>query len=181
MLNEQGSVDFPGRAVHARPLVVGDLLFVGTMEGNLYAFDVESGAEVWDKPFEANGAIADLGIAGPGVIFVPTLRNEVSLVNIATGREAQQTFEASGWVWTSPVVRNGVAYFGDFSGTVYALDITSGRVVWRYRGETKVKAQPALIGDTLVVADEGATVHFIDIDDGTRKNECGRPSKKLRA
>ncbi len=156
--------------IWAAPVVKGDTIFVGTMAGKLYAFDLESGDELWDRPFEIEGAIADLSLITADLLFVPTLGKRVALVDTATGLAIHPEFRATNWVWTTPALADGVAYFGDFSGMVYALDITTGRVEWTYDAENKVKARPAIIGDTLVVVDEGGSVHFVDLMRGDRKN-----------
>ena len=156
--------------IWSQPVVVGDILYVGTMAGNLYAFDLESGLELWEEPFDAGGAIADLSFIGNGVLFVPTLRGEVWLVDAAAGTSLRDPFQAEGWVWTRPAIRDGVAYFGDFEDFVYAWDMNSGRTLWTYQAENKVKAQGVIIGETLIVGDEGGTVHFVDLASGVRRN-----------
>lgn len=156
--------------IWSQPVVVGNTLYVGTMAGNLYAFDLESGQALWASPFDAGGAIADLSFIGNGVLFVPTLRGEVWLVDAAAGTALREPFQAEGWVWTRPAIRDGVAYFGDFEDFVYAWDMDSGRTLWTYQAENKVKAQGVIIGETLIVGDEGGTVHFVDLASGVRRN-----------
>ncbi len=158
--------------IWSQPVAVGGVLYVGTMTGKLYAFGLESGAELWAEPFDADGAIADLAFLdiGGGTLFVPTLRGEVWLVDAASGRALGAPFTAEGWVWTRPAMRDGVAYFGDFGGIVHALELATGRVRWTYDAGEKVKAQGVIIGETLIVGDEGGTVHFVDLERGLRKN-----------
>lgn len=156
--------------IWSQPVVVGNVLYVGTMTGKLYAFDLATGQEIWDRPFDADGAIADLSYIGNGVLFVPTLRGEVWLVDVESGSARGRAFEAEGWVWTRPAIRDGVAYFGDFDGLVYAWDMASGRTLWTYEAGNKVKAQGVIIGETLIVGDEGGTVHFVDVATGIRRN-----------
>ena len=157
--------------IWSQPVVVGDVLYVGTMDGNLYALDVESGEELWREPFDAGGAIADLAfIEGEGLLFVPTLGGEVWLVDAESGRARREAFQTEGWVWTKPAVEGGVAYFGGFDGLVHALDLGTGRSRWTYDAEDKVKARGVIIGDTFIVADEGGTVHFVDLATGMRRN-----------
>ncbi|MXY88660.1 MAG: PQQ-binding-like beta-propeller repeat protein, partial [Dehalococcoidia bacterium] len=128
------------------------------------------GEELWDRPIDADGAIADLAHIGDGVLFVPTLRGRVWLVGAATGAALGDPFEAEGWVWTRPAIRDGVAYFGDFEDLVYAWDMETGRTLWTYEAGNKVKAQGVIIGETLIVGDEGGTVHFVDVATGQRRN-----------
>ena len=156
--------------IWSQPVVVGGVLYVGTMDGNLYAFDLETGQELWPEPFDAGGAIADLAYIGDGVLFVPTLGGEVWLVDAERGGALRDAYQAEGWVWTTPAVRNGVAYFGDFEGFVHAMNLATGRAQWVYETGDKVKAQGVIIDGTLIVADEGGTVHFLDLATGARQN-----------
>ena len=156
--------------IWSQPVAVGGVLYVGTMTGKLYAFDLETGAELWAEPFDADGAIAELAFIGEGTLFAPTLRGEVWLVDAESGRARGDAFRAEGWVWTRPVIRDGVAYFGDFKGFVYAWRMADGRTLWTYDTESKVKAQGVIIGETLIVGDEGGTVHFVDLATGIRRN-----------
>ena len=156
--------------IWSQPVVVGSVLYVPTMDGHLYAFDLETGQELWPEPFDAGGAIPDLAFIEGGVLFVPTLGGEVWLVDAESGQARGDAFQAEGWVWTTPAVRNGVAYFGDFEGFVHAMDLQTGRARWVYETGDKVKAQGVIIDETLIVADEGGSVHFLELATGARQN-----------
>ena len=156
--------------IWSQPVASGGALYVGTMDGALYAFDLATGAELWDAPFEAGGAIAVLADIGGGTLFVPTLRGEVWLVDALTGRPVRAPYTAEGWVWCRPAVRDGVAWFGDLGGIVHALDLETGRARWTYDAGEKVKARGVILGETLIVGDEGGTVHFVDLETGLRRN-----------
>lgn len=156
--------------IWSQPVIEAGILYVGTMDGNLYAFDLATGAEIWAEPFDAGGAIASLTFIGDGVLFVPTLGSEVWLVDAETGQARTSPFDAEGWVWTRPVLNDGDAYFGDFEGFVYAMDLETGRARPIYQAEDKVKAQGVIIDGTLIVGDEGGTVHFVRLADGSPLN-----------
>lgn len=156
--------------IWSQPVIEAGILYVGTMEGKLYAFDLATGAELWAEPFDAGGAIASLTFIGDGLLFVPTLGSEVWIVEAETGQAHGRAFDAEGWVWTRPVLQDGVAYFGDFEGFVYAMDLETRRTLWTYDTESKVKAQGVIVGGTLIVGDEGGTVHFVELASGRRLN-----------
>ena len=174
--------------IWARPVVSGGAVFVATMDGLVHAFDVESGEERW--AFDAGGAITEIalidgnGTGLPELLFVPTLGSRVWLVDPASGRAVHQPLDAGAWVWTTPAVADGVAWFGDFGGVVRALDLASGRALWTYDTESKVKARPVRIGGTLIVGDEKGYVHFLDAATGALRNrnpQSGGGLGKFRA
>lgn len=164
-------LEFP-KGIWATPVVVGDTIFVATMNGEVHAIDAADGSPVWEEPFETRtGAIPELALIDD-VLFVPTLGKRIYLVDPETGVELRDSFATDDWVWTTPAYDDdmALAFFGDFAGNVHALDITTGLDRWRFEGDHKVKAGPVIIGDTLLVADRGPTVHFLDLQTGERRN-----------
>lgn len=164
------------KGVWAAPIIQGDRVFVATMGGELHALSLADGSEAWSQPFEANGAIASLTALGDDRLFVPSLDKRVYIVSSADGSVLGE-FKASDWVWTEPAVRGDRVYFGDFSGMVYAVDISNGaNQVWEFKAGAKVKSAPAIVenvpnvGDVLVVADDEAVVYFLDAETGERLN-----------
>jgi outer membrane protein assembly factor BamB len=154
-------------AVWAQPVIKGDSVYVATMGGDVFALDLANGQKKWT--FHASGAIADLARLDDTRLFVPSLNKQVYIVNMADGKAPNGGFQASDWVWTRPAVKDGVVYFGDFSGSIYAVDITTGKGLWTYAGGNKVKAAPAIVQDIVVVADRKPLVHFIDARTGAAK------------
>jgi outer membrane protein assembly factor BamB len=61
------------------------------------------------------------------------------------------------------VISDGVAYIGNYRGTVYALSMRNGAVLWRHsvrRG--KMAASPAVVGDDVVVHGMDGVVRVLD-------------------
>jgi outer membrane protein assembly factor BamB len=155
------------KGIWATPIVRNGTVYVATMEGRVHALNTSDGSPAWDAPFEGDtGAIPELALINDEVLFVPTLGKKVYLLDAASGRETQAAIETTDWVWTTPAVRDSTIYFGDFSGVVHAVDITTGSEAWTFPVDHKIKSAPVLVGDTLVVADRGPGVTFIDIANG---------------
>ena len=106
---------------------------------------------------------------GDGHLFAPSLNKRVYILDAATGR-ALQELPTKDWVWSGAAFKDNVAYFGDFSGNVYALDITTGTNRWKdvSLGDDRVKAGPAVVGDVVVFGDRAPAVHFLQASDGSR-------------
>jgi len=160
-----------GAAIWASPIISDGVVITATMKGAVQAFSLETGLPVWDAPFKKDSAIAVLALINEDVLFVPGLGGIIDFIDVRSGQSIGQSFETEGWVWAEPLVKDGILYFGDFAGNLYALDITKGinveNQVWppMFVGG-KIKGKPVIIGQTLVLADEDATVHFIDIEKG---------------
>jgi eukaryotic-like serine/threonine-protein kinase len=158
--------------VWARPVIVDGNLYVGTMAGTLHAYRLSDGSELWSEPFRIDGAIGDIEALPGNRLFVPGFNKQVYIVDAASGQRVGQPFSTDHWVWSRPYVDDqGVAYFGDFAGKIYALDINTGTVRWQpYDAGARVKAAPVVIGDVLVVGTRDPEVHFIDRNTGQPLN-----------
>jgi len=60
-------------------------------------------------------------------------------------------FPTSGLVVAQPAVSNGVAYFGDTSGTVYAIDISTGQQIWATSIGNEVITTPSVSENLIYV------------------------------
>lgn len=157
------------KGVWAAPIIAGDLVYVASMDGTVDALRLSDGSRAWPKPFSATGAIAELRVLDDAHLFAPSLNKHVYVLNRADGSVAQD-FRAQDWVWGGTAFKDGTAYFGDFSGHVYALDITTGKDKWPTIsvGSDRVKAAPQIVDDVVVFGDRGPTIHFLKASDGSR-------------
>lgn len=68
----------------------------------------------------------------------------------------------------TPVVSNGIVYFGDWLGTVWAVDATSGAPVWTTKVGGQFIGSPAISGDTIFVG-SGKTLYALDLKTGVQR------------
>lgn len=171
-----------GSEVYAEPVVAGEVIVLGTLKGELLAFKLADGSRAWDAPFKASGAIPEVALLDSGRLFVPTLNKRVYIIDVTTGKALNgDGFKANDWVWSRPYFKDGVAYFGDFSGRVYALDITTSQVRWQAELGARIKAAPAAISDVLIVGTREPAVVFLSLADGKVLNTVPIDSGTLRA
>jgi outer membrane protein assembly factor BamB len=65
------------------------------------------------------------------------------------------------------VVSDGVAYIGNYRGTIYGLAMRSGKVVWKYDPPGgKMASSPAVVGDRIVVHGMDGWVRVLDRSNG---------------
>ncbi len=75
-------------------------------------------------------------------------------------------FQTGDAIFSTPVVANGIAYFGSADKKVYAVRVSDGAFVWAFRTLDIVSASPALAGDSIFFASEDRTVYALDADTG---------------
>jgi eukaryotic-like serine/threonine-protein kinase len=101
------------------PAVVGDVVFIGVLNGTLEARDVKTGELLWEFQTDASkqnkGWVlrADRKFNQP-LLFYSSWR-EVPVV-------ASERQVSVGSIFSSPLVQDGVVYFGSADGCMYALE-----------------------------------------------------------
>ncbi|MGZ5024639.1 MAG: beta-alanine-activating enzyme beta-propeller domain-containing protein [Chthoniobacterales bacterium] len=101
------------------PAVVGDVVLLGALNGSLEARDLNTGNLLWEfqteisKKNEGWVLTADRKINNP-LLFADNWREGPI---VASDREF-----ANGAIFSSPLVANGVVYFGSTDGFLYALE-----------------------------------------------------------
>ncbi|MYA50938.1 MAG: PQQ-binding-like beta-propeller repeat protein [Chloroflexi bacterium] len=154
---EQG---FP--ALYGTPVVEDGRVYVGTYNGIVLSLDANSFGDA--RTFEIDGNDLAKGIAGS---VVPHNGSLVVAAAEDAGEGRLYVLEASslieqcrfparnetpvGQLWTTPLVQDGIAYFGDQSKRVHAVSIADCRPVWDQPAQLDgaVVAPPVIAGGHL--------------------------------
>ncbi|HPA86646.1 MAG TPA: PQQ-binding-like beta-propeller repeat protein [Bacteroidales bacterium] len=62
---------------------------------------------------------------------------------------------------SSPVISNGMIYFGNDKGEVIAAGV-DGKIKWQYQGGSAVEAPPLVYGDNVIVGLNDGTLHAVN-------------------
>jgi len=174
-----------------KPPAISDplgLIFISTISGELFAIDTETGTvgdKGWNRQVSADGA---------GLISGPALgRTEndsglpIDVVVVGSENSNLYGFDAVNgdplsWspftgandkIWSTPVINEGVIYFGSHDGSVYAVSLQSGEQLWKFNIGSAVVAKPLIVDDMLIVGSFDKKLYAIDI----RKNAGGSDRK----
>ncbi len=158
----------------ARPVTDGGFLYVGTVSGNLAAFDVQSGAERWR--FQTGDSIMTQPVVDDGVVYVVNQSDKLIALEADTGA----------WIWEHreeyygsmsvrrhavPVVHGDALYLGCTSGLIAALDKKNGDVLWK-RGLAEadrfndIDSTPIVNRGRLYTASFNGSVHSLNASTG---------------
>lgn len=112
--------------IQASPALDDDKVYIGSRDGNFYALNQEDGSLVWTYPAENSWIIATAA-AKDGVVYIGT-SDTFSLIalNGKTGKEKFRV-RGNGYVYSSPALLGNTAYFGDFTGRLFSVDLKSGQ------------------------------------------------------
>src|SRR4051812_16273180 len=123
-LPEKVSFTFAGRA---QPVVADGRVYIGDMDGRVYALSLEDGRTLWtaDNP---GGTCAALAVAGD-VVIATSIPGAIAGFNVASGRRLWRV-KARKAITGAPLMIGSTIFCGCHDGRVYAIDAPSGRVLW---------------------------------------------------
>ena len=112
------SMKFSGWPTFSSPIIAGDVFYLASLSGKLFAIDLPERKILWEFPTDGNrqnGATytkadgtANYELAYPGHFYD----------DMVVGTQRKRTVGA---IYSSPVLADGVLYFGSADGTWYAI------------------------------------------------------------
>lgn len=153
------------RGVWAEPLLVDGVLYVSSMDHNLYALDAESGVELWRV--NLGSAIADKPVLYEDSLYVGSFARKIFRISLDGQITAE--YPTTEWVWGSPAIVDDMLYVGDAAGWVYALAIRDEGFtnVWSRQVATRViRATPVVTEDSVIVASRDHKVYWLSLETG---------------
>lgn len=146
--------EFPQEIVTTRveAIVADDQVFVGTINGTLWALDRETGKVAWrrscDGPVLHSPAVAD------ATVFCGDAGGTLWAVDSRTGRAHWKYRSGKGGFAASPLVDRGTVWIGSRDGSFVALDTKSGAIKWRFATGGPIRCTAALAGDRVLFASD---------------------------
>jgi outer membrane protein assembly factor BamB len=181
-LDEGGDKQRVGVAFYGTPAINDGRLYIGSYQGFVYSLNVsETGDMLGDLgSFEIDGNNLAKGISGDviyadGAIIVAAAEDThlgrlyvLEADELSANRREESiercrypfgAEEGVGRVWSSPLVVDGIAYFGDLNHFVHAVSIETCELVWD---------APAELGGSVVAAFDGV-MYAIDMATGSKQ------------
>ena len=131
--------------VRASPMVLGDRVYVGALDGNLYCLDANSGTVVWK--YQTGGAITAAPAIADGAIYVSSntpkpngalykldLSGKV-IWNINIPYVLDPTPGSGQWLPAAPTVADGMVFLRNGMRLNYGINATTGAIIWTYDGK----------------------------------------------
>jgi len=179
-----------GDRIVSSPVFANNLVYFGGDDGNIYAVNADTGAQQWKYPTGApvptTPAVAD------GTLYAGSYDGKFYALDAKTGQtkwkfatEGERRFEAKGLhglqpknqtiadnfdiFLSSPVVAQKTVYFGSGDGNVYAVDVGSGDLKWKFKTGDVVHASPAYADGTLYFGSWDSYFYAVDATTGKEK------------
>ncbi len=161
-----------GKEVVAAPVLADGVLYCGSTGYALYALDAATGGLIWKLntkfPVSAKAAVA-----GDLVCF--ECGNILSGVDRRTGKVLWEfaakpfrpiaSMDLTDYHRSSPVIVDGVAYYGDDWGNLNGVDVRDGKLVFQYTTPTQrpIRATPAVHDGKVFFGDWEGEVYAVSL------------------
>ena len=114
--------------------VVDGVVYVGCRDSNLYALDAETGQEKWRYNNNGSWVITSPAVVDGKVIFATSDTSRYFVVDAKIGKPIVEQ-QGKAFVFASPAVAGSVVLLGVLNGTLQALDLPTGALLWEFRTE----------------------------------------------
>jgi len=147
-------------------------IYLSAMDHKVYALDSQSGDLVWETEDLGGAIVGTPVISDDMVLYVGTFANEMLALNATTGAVLWR-FTTQDWVWAEPGLDEDTLYFGDLSGTFYALDRQNGTSKWQIQPEadSAIVGTPLLAEDGIYFANETGSLVSVNYEGAIRWNQ----------
>jgi outer membrane protein assembly factor BamB len=152
-----------------RPLVLGDILYMANLSGEVVAYHRTEGYPLWKVKVE--GGVEGGLSYGRSKLIVGDLKGNLYGLNARDGSEAWR-FKIAG-EWLSPaLVHRDKIYVGTSAEEIYALSESQGKEVWHFshRGDEKMTVRgtsgPTVSGNDIFIGFSDGSVVSLSADKG---------------
>jgi eukaryotic-like serine/threonine-protein kinase len=135
-----------------------DCIYLASMDHNVYAIDSQSGSLIWVTEDLGGAIVGAPAISEEDGVFVGTFAEELVALDLDSGNELWR-FAALDWIWGGAALNEENLYFGDLSGTFFALDPVTGLQRWNIQPGGAIVDTPLVTEDAVyMTAEEGLLV-----------------------
>ena len=162
-----------GDMIESTAAVVDGTVYVGALDGVLYAINAETGEKRWT--YQTNSSIKASPAIHNGVVYFGDSDGVFHAVNINT-HDIKWQFRTEGEIISSANLAGDRVLFGSYDGFLYCLNSESGELVWKYETEGYVHGTPGIwtqsgVGSFAIVTGCDSYLRVININDGTQTQQ----------
>lgn len=162
---------------HSSPNIDNDILYVGSGDGNLYSFNTKTKKLNWK--YNSGSRIRSTPAVSDNLVVFGTMSGYVVAIDKNTG-QLRWKFATQGAsyhfydvendrtsVFCSPAIANGTVLIGARDGFLYALDLATGNLKWKFDHQGSWVLSTSIEGDKAYVGSGSAYfIQSLDLQTG---------------
>jgi outer membrane protein assembly factor BamB len=154
-----------GGAAYSSPAVANGVLYAGSADDNLHAFNAATGTALWSS---ATGSyVYSSPTVANGVVYVGSEDSKLYAFNAVTGATLWSSATGS-IVYSSPTVASGVVYVGSADKSVYAFNATTGAKLWSSATGSSIYSSPAVANGVVYVGSADNSLYAFNAKTGAK-------------
>ena len=157
----------PKEFSYAAPAVKDGVLYVGNLDGYLYALSTADGSLKWR--FKTGGGVTSSALVEGQTVYFGSKDDNVYAIDAATGTKVLWKFETGGDVISSPKIIGGVLYIGSNDKNFYALEAKTGKEKCHFTTKGEVVSYGTFYKDLVFFGGGQGDGHIYGIEQGTCK------------
>ena len=157
-----------GDGIESTAAIAEGTIYVGALDGYLYAIDLETGELKWK--YQASGEIKSSPAVFRNVVHFGDGMGDFHAVDAQTG-ESRWTFQADAEIISSANVSEDRLLFGSYDQFLYCLSAEDGALIWKLETEGYVHGTPAIVNSAVIVSGCDGYLRVININDGVEQQK----------
>ena len=155
-----GLIEFPA-------VVDQGVAYIGNASGTVRAISMRKGKVLWRHDTPHGEMASSPAVVGSELVY-HTMDGHVFVLDAATGR-VLWSYDVGSAVESSPIVQNGIDYFGAWNGRLYALDLRAHRLLWTRDLGPKITSSASIADNTLYIGDYGGRIWALSPQSGSTR------------
>ena len=149
------------------------MAWFGSHDHHVYAINVSTGEEIWDRPYRTGGVVAGRPLLFDGMVIAGSFDKKLYALDARDGSFLWD-FEGDNWFWAGAVTNGDTIFAPNMDGSIYALS-RDGILQWQYDSGAPIVSRPALVPAGLAVANRNGELILLDVS----RNASQRELRKL--
>jgi serine/threonine protein kinase len=144
--------------IRSSPHIAEGHIFIGSDDGFLHAINALTGRRAWK--IDCGSSIRSTPLVFKDMVFVGNEAGDFFCIDYSGS--IKWRFQAKRAVTSSPIIHDGVVYFGSVDTLVYAIDTETGWIVWRYRLNKPTISTPFIKDNLLFIGGVDGKIYCLN-------------------
>jgi outer membrane protein assembly factor BamB len=157
-----------GRLIEFPAVVDSGVAYIGNAGSTVRAISMRDGHFDWVHSTPGSPRMASSPAVDGNEIVYHTMSGVVYVLDRDNGR-LEWSWNAGSAIESSPIVVDGIDYFGDAAGEMYALDLRTHQLKWRKDLGAKITSSAAISGGRLFIGDYDGRLWALSPESGATR------------
>ena len=146
--------------IRGTPALDEDIVYIGSMDHNMYALDAATGQFIWKYP--TKGAVVSKPAVRDHLVYFGSEDAHLHVTTASSGRMVW-TYFAGNHIRSSPTLTESYIYIGSDDGALHAINLNTGRRLWRFEIGAPVRSTACFDNNLIYFGSESGDFYCLDL------------------